>query len=121
MDRIGAARLRGADVFLRREIRGDRDGLIGRARMQRAGIVGRDDGDRCDSQSLCRAEDAQRNLAAVRYEERLNRHNPARVRSATPASVRYGTASEVACATAPPTAAPMLCPGAQARLTSAKA
>ena len=90
--------------------------------MQRAAVVGRDDRHRRDPELARRAEDAQRDLAAVRYEELANLPQPGKrkQRDRRRAS-RYGTASEVASATAPPTAAPPLCPGAHARLISANA
>ena len=40
------------------------------------------------------AEDAQRDLAAVRYEELADLHSPASVSAASAESVRYGTASD---------------------------
>ena len=42
MHRVGAALQGGADVLLGVEVRADLDGLVGRARMQRAGVVGCD-------------------------------------------------------------------------------
>ena len=121
MNGIGAARMRGAHDLLRIEVRRDLDRLAGRPRVQRAAVVGRRNRDRGDPERARGAEDPQRDLAAVGYEELANLHSPASVSSATAERARYGTASELASATAPPIAAPPLCPGAQARLISAKA
>jgi hypothetical protein len=41
--------------------------------MQRAAVVGRDDGDGADAELAAGAEDAQRDLAAVRDEELSDR------------------------------------------------
>ena len=51
------------------QIARDLDGLVGRSRVQRAGVVGSDDRDRRDSQFSSRAKDAQRDLAAIRDEQ----------------------------------------------------
>src|SRR5262249_50880526 len=99
----------------------DRDRLVGRARVQRTGVVGRRDRDRAEPEPPRGAEDADRDLAAVRYEEPADLHSPPRVTSASAARVRYGTASLVCSATAPPSAAPPAWPGAHARLSSANA
>ena len=66
MDRIGAGLPRGADVLVRLQVRGDLDGLVGGARMQRAAIIGRDDRHGLDPERAARPEDAQRDLSAVR-------------------------------------------------------
>jgi hypothetical protein len=121
MHRVGTRLARRADDLAGVEVRGDGDRLVRGPRVQRAGVVRRRDGNRLDAEPSRRPEDAERDLAAVRYEELRDRHNPARVRSAITESARYGTASEVAAAIAPPIALPPLCPGAQARLTRANA
>jgi mannose-6-phosphate isomerase-like protein (cupin superfamily) len=69
VDRVGAALLRRADVLLGVEVRGDLEDLVGNARMERAGVVGRDDGDRRDPALAAGAEDADGDLATVRYYE----------------------------------------------------
>ena len=79
MDRVGAGLLRGANVLLGMEVRADLDGLVGGAGVQRAAVVQRDHGDGRDPELTARAEDPQRDLAAVRYEELLDRHNTANV------------------------------------------
>ena len=77
MDRVGARLLRRADVLLRVQVRRDLDRLVGRARVQRAAVVGRDDRDRADAQRTARPEDAHRDLAAVRHEQLADLHRPA--------------------------------------------
>ena len=77
MDRVGAACLRRADVLLRVEVARDLDELVGRARVQRAAIVGRHDGDRLDAELAARAEDADRDLSPVRDEQLVDRHDGA--------------------------------------------
>jgi hypothetical protein len=67
VDRVGAALLRGSDVLLGVEVRRDLHGLVGDAGVQRARVVGRDDRDRRDPALAARAEDADGDLAAVRY------------------------------------------------------
>ncbi len=75
MDRVRARRLRRADVLLGVEVARDLDRLVGRARVQRPGVVGRDHCDRRDALPPARAEDAQRDLAAVRHEQLPDRHD----------------------------------------------
>src|SRR5262249_40467641 len=111
----------GADDLRRVEVRRHRDRLVGRARVQRAAVVGRRDRDRRDPERAGGAEDAHRDLAAARYEKLPDLHSRPKVRSARAERGRYGTASLVFWATAPPRAAPAVCPGAHARLTSANA
>src|SRR5439155_16614848 len=72
MTRVGARLFRGAIVLLGEEIARDLDGLLGGARVQRASVVGSDDRDGGDPELATRAEDAQRNLAAVRDEQLLD-------------------------------------------------
>ena len=72
VDRVGAGLLRGADVLLRVEIAADLDRLARGARVKRPTVVRSDDGDGLDAQLVARAEDPQRYLAAVRYEELLD-------------------------------------------------
>src|SRR5439155_7409173 len=72
MDRVRACLLRSSDVLLREEVARDLDRLVRRARVQRALVVGRDDGDGRDSELTARAEDAQRDLAAVGDEQLLD-------------------------------------------------
>ena len=74
MDRVGAGLARGADVLLGVEVAGDLDRLVGRARVQRAAVVGRGDGDGRDPELAAGAEDAHGDLAAVRHEELPDRH-----------------------------------------------
>ncbi len=74
MDRVGACRLRRADVLLGVEVARDLDRLVGRARVQRPRVVGRDHRDRRDALAPARAEDAQRDLSAVRHEQLPDRH-----------------------------------------------
>jgi hypothetical protein len=69
MDRIRARLLRRADVLLREEVAPDLDGRVSGARVQRALIVGSDDGDGRDPELAAGAEDAQGDLAAVGDEE----------------------------------------------------
>ncbi len=136
MDRVSARLAGRADVLGRLEVGGDLDGLVRRARVQRPGVVGRDHGDRAEAELPRGAEDAQGDLPAVCDEHLLHgaeltgtvqpgvrraRLSTTSVATHTPESTRYGTASLVACASAPPPAAPIVCPGAHARLISAAA
>jgi hypothetical protein len=73
MDRLGAGLAGSPDVLLGVEVARDLDRLVGRARVQRAAVVGRDDGDGRDPELATGAEDAQRDLAAVRDEELADR------------------------------------------------
>ena len=77
MDRVGARLLRRADVLLREEIARDLDRLVGGARVQRALVVGRDDGDGRDPELTARAKDPQRDLAAVGDEQLPDQTAPA--------------------------------------------
>ena len=74
MDRVGARPLRGPDVLLGVEVRRDLDRLVRRAGVQRAGVVGRRDRDGRDPELAAGAEDADGDLAAVRYEELPDPH-----------------------------------------------
>ena len=72
VDRFGARLARGPDVLGDVEVRADLDGLVGRARVQRAAIVGRDDGDGGDPELAAGAEDPERDLAPVGDEQLLH-------------------------------------------------
>ena len=69
VDRVRAGLLGGTDVLLGIEVAADLDGLVGSARVQRALVVRRGDGDRGDPELARRPEDPDRDLAAIRYEE----------------------------------------------------
>ena len=69
MDRFRARLLRGPDVLLGVEVARDLHGLVGRAGVQRAAVVGRGDRDRPDPELAAGAEDAQGDLAAVRHQK----------------------------------------------------
>src|SRR5204862_4524010 len=77
MDRVGARLFGRADDLLRQEVAQDVDRLVRLTRVQRALVVPRHDGDGRDSERAARAEDAQRDLAAVRYEELADLHRAA--------------------------------------------
>ena len=97
MDRVGAGAQRGLDVLLRPEVRADALALVGRAGVQRAAVVGRGDRDGRDPERARGAEDAQGDLAAVRYEELARPPQPGkRKQRRSRRASRYGTASEVA-------------------------
>ena len=66
VDRVGADPLGGADVLLGEEVARDLDGLVGDARVQRAEVVRCGDGHGRDPGFAAGAEDASRDLAAVR-------------------------------------------------------
>jgi hypothetical protein len=57
VDGVGAGRVRRPDVLLRVEVARDLDRLVGRARVERAAVVGRDDGDGADAELTAGAED----------------------------------------------------------------
>src|SRR5215207_7795983 len=109
MDRVGARLFGRTDVLLRVQVRGDLDGLVGRSRVQGAVIVGSDDRDGGDSLFAAGTKDAQRDLAAVRYQELPYRHSAASVSAHSALSTRYGIASRVASASAAPPADPATC------------
>ena len=88
MDRVGARALRRPDVLLGEEVARDLDGLVRVARVEGAEVVGRGDRNRPDPGLAAGAEDARRDLAAVRYEELRDRHRTANVIRDAPASVR---------------------------------
>ena len=75
VDRVGAGLERGAHV-----LRPGRDTSaistrpVGRPGVERAAVVRRDDRDRLDPEPRAGAEDAERDLSAVRDEERADRH-----------------------------------------------
>src|SRR5439155_12073765 len=79
MDRVRARLLRGADVLLGEGVPPDLHGLVRIARVQRAGVVRRDDRDSRDPERAARTEHAQGDLAAVCYEELLDLHSATRV------------------------------------------
>ena len=74
MDRVGPCRAGGTHVLLRVEVARDLDGLVGGPRVERAAIVRRDDRDGADPELAAGAEDAKRDLAAVRDEELPDGH-----------------------------------------------
>ncbi|MEP7225342.1 MAG: hypothetical protein ABI783_10340 [Actinomycetota bacterium] len=74
MDGVGTCLLRRADVFLGVEISRDLDGLVGRASMQRIGVVRGGHGHGPDVELAARTEDANGDLAAVGYEQLPGRH-----------------------------------------------
>jgi hypothetical protein len=57
------------------EVARDLDRLVGRARVQGSGVVGRNHRDGRDSPLATGAEDAQRDLAAIRHEQLPDRHD----------------------------------------------
>ena len=73
MDRVRARLLRCPDVLLGVEVARDLDRLVGGAAVERARVVGRDHGHGCDPALTAGAEDAQRDLAAVRNEQLRDR------------------------------------------------
>ena len=72
MHGVGAALQRGPDVLLGVQVRADLDRLVGRARVQRAGVVGCHHGDGAQAECVRGSKDAQRDLAAVRHEHGLH-------------------------------------------------
>ena len=58
MNRVRAQLLRSAHVLRGIEVGGDLDDLVGGARVQRPGVVGRDDGDGAEAELACSAENA---------------------------------------------------------------
>ncbi|TMM13809.1 MAG: SDR family oxidoreductase [Actinobacteria bacterium] len=69
MHRVRSGLERGAHVLAGVEVGRDLDGRICRARVQGAAVVGRDDRDGRQSFLAARAEDPQRDLAAVRHQD----------------------------------------------------
>ena len=69
MDSVGAGLVGGADVLFREEVAADLHRLVRRTCMERALVVWSDDGNGLDPELARRAEDAQRDLAAVRDEQ----------------------------------------------------
>jgi hypothetical protein len=88
VDRVCSSALRRANVLFGEEVARHLGGLVRVARVEGAEIVGRRDRDRPDSGLAAGAEDAGRDLAAVRYEELRDRHRTANVIRDAPASVR---------------------------------
>ena len=62
------------DVLLGVEVTRYLYDLVGRAGMERAAVVGSDDGHGGDSELAARSEHALRDLTAVRDEQLLDRH-----------------------------------------------
>jgi hypothetical protein len=73
VDCVGAGLLGRPDVLLGGQIGRDLDGLVGAPRVERPGVVRRRDGNRCDPELPARTEDPQRDLAAVRNQQLLDR------------------------------------------------
>jgi hypothetical protein len=88
VDRVRARLLRCPNVLLRIQIALDLHGLVRVARVEGADVVGRCDSDGADPGLAAGAEDARRDLAAVRYEELADLHSTANVIREAPASVR---------------------------------
>src|SRR5262245_60176699 len=88
MDRVRAGARSRADVLLRQEVARDLDDLVRTACVQRTAVVRRDDGNRLDAEGAAGAEDPQRDLAAVRYEDLADLHSAASVSPNTAASSR---------------------------------
>src|SRR6266480_2709115 len=88
MDRVGSRLRRRPDVFLGEQVALDLDRLVCVARVEGAEVVGRGDGDGPDPRLAARPEDARGDLAAIRYEELLDRHRTANVIREANASVR---------------------------------
>ena len=82
VDRVRPGLLRSAHDLLRVEVREHRHGLVRLPRMKGALVVRCVDGHRLDPQAPAGAEDARRDLAAVRHEEFSNRHEVMRPRRA---------------------------------------
>jgi hypothetical protein len=72
MDGVRAGLARSPDVLARIEVRTDLDDLVGDARVQRAAVVRRDDGDRRDPLLATGAEDAHGDLASIGHEQFLH-------------------------------------------------
>ena len=88
MDRVGSRLLRRPDVLLGEQVALDLDRLVRVARVEGAEVVRRGDGDGPDPRLAARSEDARGDLAAVGYEELLDRHRTANVIREANASVR---------------------------------
>ena len=77
MDRLGSGLLRGLDdlldveVALGRDRGADQEGLVGLAHVRRVAVDLRIDGDRADPHLLQGPGDADRDLAAIGYEDLL--------------------------------------------------
>ena len=88
MDRVGSRLLRRPDVLLGEQVALDLDRLVRVARVEGAEVVRGGDGDGTDPRLAARSEDARGDLAAVGYEELLDRHRTANVIREANASVR---------------------------------
>jgi hypothetical protein len=88
MDRVGARLLRRPDVLLGEQVALDLDRLVRVARVEGAEVVRRRNGDGPRPRLAARPEDARRDLAAVGYEELLDRHRTANVIREANARVR---------------------------------
>jgi urocanate hydratase len=88
MDRICSGLLRGAHVLFRVQVARDLNRLVRIACVERLAVVGRDHRDGGDAERPARPEDAQRDLAAVGYEELADLHSAASVRVNSTASAR---------------------------------
>ena len=94
MNGVDVGDLGGADdggniqIALRQLRRADADGFVGKADVQRVPVGVAVDRDRADAQLLARADDAQRDLAAIGYQNFLKHDVKAlscqRLRSASP-------------------------------------
>ena len=81
MHRVRAALARRTHDLRRVEVRRDRDDRVRRPRMQRSGVVRRDDGDGLDPERAARAEDPERDLTAVGDQQAA--HAPMTLRTPT--------------------------------------
>ena len=89
MDRVGAALARGPhELRRRRGTSAISTRLVGRAGVERAAIVGRGDRDGRDPERARGAEDAQRDLAAVCYEELAEPPQPGKRKQREPERTR---------------------------------
>jgi hypothetical protein len=79
VDGIRADLAGGADRLGRVEVASDRNPLISLPRVEGAVVVGRVDGDRPDAEPAACGEDADGDLAAVRYEELADSHRVRRL------------------------------------------
>src|SRR4051812_44804941 len=86
MNCVCAGLLGRTDVLLGEEVALDLDSLVGGARVQRAGIVRRDDCDGCDAELTTRAKHPQCNLAAVCDEQFPNHVATARASASCPSA-----------------------------------
>ena len=82
MDRVGSRLACGAHVLCGVEVGRDRDGLAGRARVERAGVVGSGHRDRAPPEFVARPEDAHGDLASVRHQHLPDRAHRETLKSA---------------------------------------